>query len=445
MFRLNQKAFKILRDEVEKCAKEDSAGEVGKRIVMKRLEKLRHQFGKKVKEEDLRITVKDIFPEFSDQAIKKAAKANNRFIPLGIVFPIVGVVAAMGGGVWIVNLPYPMIRRPIAKHAPMLLLPSYMSMDYNYRKAIANTEQADQLVNNATSLRDFELGEEKVKIAQKNLDALPVWFLGYEPQRYCRFFSCSWKFTLDEFERARTRVGRMEATIFQQKNALIKLETLTDTLEQAKQGYQNATTATERQAKLSAWQGAIDELQVLPRQTLAAEIAQTKLNAYQRDYREVSTIVAGTNRSNTLISAGREFAMQAAQLSQNPPHPAATWKECEKLWQLAIERLQSVSVNDPGYLDAQKSLASYQSNLAVIKIRRQSEIDSVQAFEQAQRQKQQFLASIPQDADAFNRNRGKSQLQGIVNQLKKVQSGTTVYEEAQILLEFAENKLKQLQ
>ena len=444
MFRLNDKAFKILKNEVEKCAKEDSAGEVGKRIVMKRLEKLRYQFGKRVTEEDLRLAVKDIFPEFSDQTIKKAAKANNPFIPLGMFFPILGVAGVIGGVVWIVNLPYPMIRRPVAKHAPMLLLPSYMSMDYNYRKAIANVEQADQLVNNATSLNDFELGEEKVKIAQKNLDALPVWFLGYEPQRYCTFFSCSWKFTLDEFKAARTRVGRMEATIFQQKNALIKLETLTNTLEEAKQGYQNATTATERQAQLSAWQGAIDELQVLPKQTLAANIAQTQLNAYQRDYREVSTIVAGKNRSNTLIVAAREFAMQAAQLSQNPPHPATTWKECEKLWQLAIERLQSVSVNDPGYLDAQKSLASYQSNLAVIKIRRQSEVDSVQAFEQAQRQKQQFLASIPQDADDFNSSRGKSQLQGIVNQLKKVKSGTTVYEEAQILLKYAENKLKQL-
>jgi hypothetical protein len=75
-----------------------------------------------------------------------------------------------------------MIRRPVSRVAPIILLPSYISMDRNYRQAIALVEQADQLVNQATSLADLELGAKKVQEAQKSLDALPVWFLGYEPQ-----------------------------------------------------------------------------------------------------------------------------------------------------------------------------------------------------------------------------------------------------------------------
>lgn len=103
-----------------------------------------------------------------------------------------------------------MIRRPVAKTAPILLLPSYLKMDRNYRGAIAKVEQADQLVNRATSSADLKLGQEKVNQAQKHLDALPVWFLGYEPKMYWTMFSFGWKFTLDEFEAARAKIGRDE-------------------------------------------------------------------------------------------------------------------------------------------------------------------------------------------------------------------------------------------
>lgn len=129
-------------------------------------------------------------------------------------------IAGTAGVIWVVNLPYPMIRKPVAQVAPILLLPSFMSMDHNYRGAIDALEQADQLISRATSTADIELGGEKVKAAKKHLDNLPVWFLGYYPQRYCTLFSCSWQFTLDEFQQARERVARLDAVVFQDKNAI---------------------------------------------------------------------------------------------------------------------------------------------------------------------------------------------------------------------------------
>ena len=81
------------------------------------------------------------------------------------------------GVVWVANLPYPVIRRPVAQNAPILLLPSYMSMDSHYRQAIAAVEQAEQLIEKATSPADLELGEVKVKQAQQHLDTLPIWLL----------------------------------------------------------------------------------------------------------------------------------------------------------------------------------------------------------------------------------------------------------------------------
>jgi len=61
------------------------------------------------------------------------------------------VLGSAAGVVWVVNLPYPMIRLPVAKTAPILLLPSFISMDHHYRGVLAAVEQADQLVNKATA------------------------------------------------------------------------------------------------------------------------------------------------------------------------------------------------------------------------------------------------------------------------------------------------------
>lgn len=216
MTRLNHRAFEILRAEVEKCSSDDIAGRVQREIVIKRLEKLRSSQGELATLEELRDQLSDIFPNFSQKALSAAARANR---PPGVFSKIkwtagtlIGATAAM----WLVNLPYPMIRWPVARTAPILLLPSYISMDYHYRHAIARVEQADQLINSATSAADFVLGEVKVKEAQQHLDALPVWFLGYWPQ-YTYWFG--WQFTLDEFKTARANVGRMEAKLFQEKNA----------------------------------------------------------------------------------------------------------------------------------------------------------------------------------------------------------------------------------
>lgn len=62
------------------------------------------------------------------------------------------------GVVWVTNLPYPVIRRPVARNAPILLLPSYISMENNYREAIATVEQAQQLIEKASSPADWNEG-----------------------------------------------------------------------------------------------------------------------------------------------------------------------------------------------------------------------------------------------------------------------------------------------
>jgi hypothetical protein len=438
MYRLNKRAFEILAAEVQKCG---SDGEIGKTeclIVMKRLEKLRREKGHPANVDELRDTVVDVFPQFSEKAIKQAARANQPSAIFSKIRWAAILVTTVTGVVWVVNLPYPMIRWPIAKTVPILLLPSFISMDRNYRGAVNYVEQADQLINKATSQADIERGAEKNKEAQKYLDHLPVWFLGYYPQAYCRFFSCTWKFTLDEFEDARRRVARMDAKVFQEKNAFTLLAEAENALGVAKQQYEQAKNAQEQQQAIASMQVVLDTLEQIPKETLAGKTAQTKLIAYERDFGKVTHNITGNSQTGSLIEAAKVFALQAAQVSQNPPHPAQKWKQAENLWVEAIERLQKIRVEEPNYLEAQKLLAAYQSNLGIVQSRKQAESESTQAFNEANRRIQRLVAYPPTD-----RNQFKGELMGIINELKTVKPGTSAYAEAQQLLRSAQQRLQQ--
>ncbi|WP_293277450.1 MULTISPECIES: hypothetical protein [unclassified Microcoleus] len=321
-----------------------------------------------------------------------------------------------------------------------ILLPA---MDYNYRQAIALVEQSDQLVNKATAAADFEYGDTKVKQAQKHLDALPVWFLGYYPKTYCSFSGCTWRFSVDEFQAARKNIGRMDAQIFQQKNAFTELNQVEQTLDAAKQQYQQAKTAADRQKATGNWQSAIDKLNQIPAETLAGETAKKKLQAAQRDFQAMGGIATGSVHADNLIEAAKEFALSAAVASQKPPHPAAQWEQIAGLWEEGINRLKMVPVDNPGYLDAQTKLAEYQKNLGISQIRLQAERDSEKALTEAK----SLFANLQNNVNSPSQNPSNSlgQLQQIINQLESVKPGTTVYPESQKWLQSARKKQQEWQ
>lgn len=443
MSRLNDRAFEILRTEVEKYATaEGPVGKAYQKIVMQRLERMRLQEGPLASQTELRDAVKDMFSNFNEKALEAAAKANRPPGPWKGIFGVVAFLVGATGVVWVLNLPFPMIRWPVAKTAPFLLMPSFMSMDHNYRQAIAKVEQADQLVNNATASADFDLGSVKAKEAQKHLDALPVWFLGYYPKSYCTFFGCTWRFTFDEFEAARKNVGRMEATIFQQKNAQEQLTKVETALKIAKQQYAQAQIAAERQKASVAWQSAIDQLDQIPAETLAGKLAQKKLEVAKRDFQAVGGVATGSQQADNLIEAAKEFAMSAALASQKPPHPVLQWQKVVSLWEKAIQLLEKVPLDNPGYLDAQTKLAQYESNLGTAKIRLEAEETSTEALQKAKYLIAQWQKSAASEAP--DRGYLMGQLREIINDLESVRPGTTAYAEAQKLLQFARNKQNDL-
>ncbi len=351
--------------------------------------------------------------------------------------------ASLVGLISLVNLPYPMIRRPVSKVAPLLLLPSYIEMDHHYREAIAHVEQADQLIHHVSSFDDIKLGEEKVKLAQENLDKLPVWFIGYEPKRYCEIFSCSWQFTVDEFEAARKKIGRMEAIIFQQKNAFNTYQQAETNLQQAKQNYQQATQAKEKETIITSWQQSLDELQQLPPQTFAASLVRSKLESYQRDFQAVTGNMTGKQQTDTMITVAKNFSLSATNLCKNPPHSVDKWEECQQLWQKAISRLETISQEDLGYLETQALLAEYETNSSIVKLRSKAEKESGEALEMAKNEIQNLQEQFANGVEVNQRQLFISKMQGNIEQLKKVETGTTAYNEAQELLSLAQAKVKE--
>ena len=439
---LTDRAFDILRAEVDKCAAADGiAGNVYRSMVIKRLEKLRSQNGTFASIEEIRDTFKNEFPDFSEKALKEAVKVNKAPGLFDKIIFAGGFLGAGAGIIWLLNLPFPMIRWPVAKTMPILLLPSFISMDHNYRQAIALVEQSDQLINKATSAADFDLGEVKSKQAQKHLDALPVWFLGYYPQTYCSFFGCTWRFTVDEFQTARKNIGRMDAQIFQQKNAFTQLSQVEQSLAGAKQEYQQAKNAADRQKASINWQSAIDQLNQIPAETLAGETAKKKLQAAERDFQAMGGVATGSVRADNLIEAAKEFALSAAVSSQKPPHPAAQWEQIAGLWEEGINRLKMVPVDNLGYLDAQTKLAQYQNNLGIAQIRLQAEKDSATVLQEAK----SLFANLQKDVNSQNSGNSLSQLQEIINKLESVKPGTTVYPESQKWLQSARKKQQEWQ
>ncbi|MCL6435473.1 MAG: hypothetical protein K6T90_14930 [Leptolyngbyaceae cyanobacterium HOT.MB2.61] len=441
MYRLNQRAFEILKAEVLKYGN-DFAVQVQREIALKRWEKLCNQQGTPLTFEELRETVDDLFPNFSEKVLKAAARANRPVSPAWRLLKF-GAIAIVGaaGTIWFLNLPFPMIRYPVARTIPFVLLPSFISMDRNYRQAVTLTEQADQLVNRATSPADLELGAEKVKGAQKSLDALPVWFLGYYPSFYCSWFHCYWQFTLDEFQGARKQVGRMEARLFQETNAQDQLNQADQVIVTAKQQYQQAPDPTRKAAAIAQWQKGLDQMRQIPPETLAGRMVQPKLAAYERDFQQVSGLVIGTTRTGTLMAVAQEYAQKAKELEKGTAHSVAKWREIQKLWEMAIDPLRRVTDADPNYNQAQHLMATYEQHLAIIRVRSNEEQESVQAYQEAQRLKDNLYASIPDNARSLTPSQ-VGMLQRIVGTLERVKPGTTVYADAQVMLKSAEKRLK---
>jgi hypothetical protein len=422
MFRLTAKAYSKLSDEVRRVTGDDPLMRAQREIVLKRLLVMRDRVGPLLTEAQIKELILDLLPSCNPAVIKQAASLNRpvspaRKIVAGTLIGA-GTIGLGAGLIAVLNLPYPMIRWPVAKVMPIILLPSFMEMDHNYRQVISLVEQSDQLVNQATSAADIKLGAQKVDAAQKSLDKLPVWFLGYYPQMYCQWMTCSWQFTKDEFLRARQNIGRMEAKLFQEDQAMTTFQSAEDWLTTAKASYLKLKQPTA----IGDWQKAIDQLEQLPQSTLAYRLANTKLEAYQRDFKSATSAAVGQRQANTMLDIAKAYATTASAASQNPPHPSEVWERAAKQWELAIDRLEQVEPGNPSYSEAQILKATYQGALGTIELRFKQEEISRQSLKTAEALYSELLS---QQGQSIPKGVLHSTSQKILDVLQDVRSGST--------------------
>jgi hypothetical protein len=361
----------------------------------------------------------------------------------------IGVLVGIPIGIiYVVNLPYPVIRQPVAKVAPLLLLPSNMAIDTNFKQGQSSVEQARQLIEVPTSPADLDRGEIKLKEGKTALDAIPLWYIA-DWADYSRGYygwGYDWRFTPAGLQAARIKAGQLEAKVFQEKNAQIALTGAEQEITMAKTVFQQAAKPTDKKIAIQNWQAAIDRLAQIPPQTMAGRRAQQLIGTSTRDLKEVGGLAAGNEKSLSLISAAEGFAKKAAESGRNPPHPSARWNEIATMWQEAIKRLESIPANDvQGYAEAQRQLAEYRSNLSEVLVRLQNEQEAVQALDRANRNLADLWASLPKDGKDLNRNQTMGRFLAIRTELDKVKSGTTVYLPAQEIKIQVQNQLRLLE
>jgi hypothetical protein len=369
-------------------------------------------------------------------------KFGQRLIWIGV---LVGIPV---GIIYVVNLPYPAIRQPVAKAAPLLLLPSNMAMDANFKLGQATIEEVRQLIESPTSAADLDRGELKLKEGKTALDAIPAWYIA-DWADYSRGYNYGWgydwRFTPAGLQAARIKAGQLEAKVFQEKNAQIALTDIEKEITMAKAVFQQAAKPIDKKVAIQNWQAGIDRLEQIPSQTLAGRKAQQLVNTSTRDIKELGGFAAGNEKVISLIGGAEEFAKKAAASGQNPPHSGERWTVIASLWQDAIQRLERIPAEDmQGYTEAQRRLAEYRSSLAEVKVRLNNEQEAVQALDRANQRLADLWASLPKDGKDLNRNQAIGNFMAVNNELEKIRNGTTVYLQAKKVQLEVQNQLKLL-
>lgn len=341
----------------------------------------------------------------------------------------------------IANLPLAAIRRPIAKTAPILLIPTYFAIDRDFKTAIAAAQTAQNQLDEIATPDDLETLRQNFVTARDRLDQLPQDFLQAFPECDFSLYRCD--YSPIQYQQARSQLQNIETALAQERKAQLALTNAEQNLKTGKWDYLQAYTQTDRSAAIASWQVALDQIAQVPPQTLAGEIAQDKLATYEQEFQQtVGQNLSPENqgkRAIALIESARQFAWQAALASQNPPHTVSQWQHVENLWEQAIRTLGRVSsLNLDRYNQAQRLLAQYNAYQGQIRIRKEAEQNAIATLETAQNQVENYLAASPSPPQA------QAQLQSILHELDKIPPGTTPHSQAQEMRQWVQVQLQQV-
>jgi hypothetical protein len=337
-------------------------------------------------------------------------------------------VGVVGGGLAIANLPIPAIREPIAKHAPILLLPSIITWDHHYREGTVALEQAEQLIQQAKHPDDLTGGDRYLKSAKKHLNALPLNGINnYEASSYCYFRTCSWRFSGGEIQQRRESLARVEATLTQEQNLQSQLQQTIDAIAESQVNYKNAKGDVQKQAIVTQWEQDIEQLEALSSSTLTGRLSNVERAKAQTAFKNITGFSYDQKRSGNLIQAAKQFAISAQKMTLGESHSVSEWQAILNQWDSAIEPLKSIAVDNPDYVSSRKTLADYQQQQGRTRVRLQEEQTAIALLQTTELQ----INALVRTQANLNRDQAKAEMMAIEANLKKIPPGTTAHPQAQ--------------
>lgn len=158
--------------------------------------------------------------------------------------------------------------------------------------------------------------------------------------------------------------------------------------------------------------------------------AQSLLNRY-----EDQSVVLGQ------VVKALEQANDAAQRSQNPPHPLQTWREIQWQWRDVISQLEKIPPNHSLYGLVQRKLTEYRANLTDINQRVAIEQQAQDRISAARKLEQTATGRAKAAKTPANWQETATLWTQAIEQLRQVPQGTMPYDEAQQLLAIYQPKL----
>jgi tetratricopeptide (TPR) repeat protein len=163
---------------------------------------------------------------------------------------------------------------------------------------------------------------------------------------------------------------------------------------------------------------------------------------YETAQQIIKASEARASRASQIVNA-LEKANQAAQKSQNPPHPLPQWREIQWLWRDAIAALQRVPPDSPVYDLAQRRLQEYETSLTDINRRVAIEQDAQERVNAARRTAEVAEAQAGIAKTAQDWQQSYAAWQAAVKVLAQIPQGTMAHTEAEQLLVLYQPRLQE--
>ncbi|MBD1829112.1 hypothetical protein NDI47_05875 [Microcoleus vaginatus GB1-A2] len=168
--------------------------------------------------------------------------------------------------------------------------------------------------------------------------------------------------------------------------------------------------------------------QTIPNSGIPLNVGEQKTNS---EASPTLTPIPQPDPTATNLAAAQKLAMEAAVMTQNPPHPLENWQQVQGKWQESIKLLEAIPDNSAVATQAQEKLSVYRTNYQAITNRIVTEQKAATNLEAAQKLAGEaaLMVNNPPHPKEVWQN-AQSKLQQAINLLSSIPQGTFVEAQA---------------